>query len=85
MELHFGKTSLSIRLEEGYFIPKAPKEHEQVSEDTTSHLHFYEQKGELGIRVIFIIFYFNFYFGTEAWKTGGSSASNCLKLFDHKM
>lgn len=58
MELHFGKTSLSIRLEEGYFIPKARKEHEQVSEDTTSHLHFYEQKGELGIRVIFFIFFF---------------------------
>lgn len=57
MELNFGKTSLFIWLEEGYFIPKAPKEHKQVSEDTTSHLHFYEQKGGLGILVIFLFLF----------------------------
>jgi len=81
MEPNFGKTSLFIWLEEGYFIPKAPKEHQQVSEDTTSHLHFYEQKGGLGILVIFFISIL----GTKLGKQVEAALQNCLKLFDHKM
>lgn len=68
MGLNWGKISLFIWLEEDSFIPKAPPAHRQVSGDTTSRFHLYEQKGGLEILVIF------FCFGNEPWKTGGSGA-----------
>lgn len=60
----------------------SPAHHESTSgsQKTIPHWHFYEPKGGLGFLVIF-----SFYFRTETRKTGGSRASNCLKLSDHKM
>lgn len=63
-----------------------PKHHKSESSprETILHLHFYEQKGGLGILVIFYFFLISIS-GPKLGKTGGSLASNGLKLFDHKM
>lgn len=67
MELSFGKTSLCIWLQEGCFIPRVPEEQEQVSENATSHLRFYEQKRGLGILVMFLLLFWERNLGNR-WK-----------------
>lgn len=77
MELDFGKTTLLIWLEEGYFTPKAPQERKQASGDN-SPFTFLWAKGRAWHSCDFL-FFFNFYFGTEAWKNRWKLSFQWLK------